>query len=234
MSNLNFLHFDTALKDISTDDPFNCTLTLANPMRHVKKIYLKSCEIPIGFFNIRESYTFSFRIKFPVIAYKTQTVTVSNTNSTNPTNSGIYGGGGIILTPVDGPPTTITQPIVSPISGGKNYNWSPEAVSNYVLNGIVPVSGSNNGSDGVLFQINVIPGNYTIDSLIAYINTAIDKIYQKCFTDLELMNDFNTSPTLTKLTVRYRCVSCWVCSIQLLCRFYCTSKKGFSFGFILL
>ena len=71
MSNLNFLHFDTALKDTSTDDPFNCTLTLANPMRHVKKIYLKSCEIPIGFFNIRESYTFSFRIKFPIIAYKT-------------------------------------------------------------------------------------------------------------------------------------------------------------------
>jgi hypothetical protein len=206
MSNLNFLHFDTALKDISTDDPFNCTLTLANPMRHVKKIYLKSCEIPIGFFNIRESYTFSFRIKFPVIAYKLQTVVVNNNNGNGatPTNSGIYGGGGLIATPVDPDPTnttTITQPIVSPLTGGKNYNWSPEAVSNYVLNGIVPVSGSNNGSDGVLFQINVIPGNYTIDSLIAYINTAIDKIYQKCFTDLELMNDFNTSPTLTKLTV---------------------------------
>ena len=203
MSNLNFLHFDTALKDTSTDDPFNCTLTLANPMRHVKKIYLKSCEIPIGFFNIRESYTFSFRIKFPIIAYKTQTVTVSNNtnNDTTPENSGnIYGG--IAATPEDPTYTTnITRPIVSPVTGGKNYNWSPEAASNYVLNGIVPVSGSNNGSDGVLFQINVIPGNYTIDTLITYINTAIDKIYQKCFTDLELMNDYNTSPTLTKLTV---------------------------------
>jgi hypothetical protein len=112
----------------------------------------------------------------------------NNTNNTNNNNSNNNGA-------------TVQQPIVSPISGGKNYNWSPEAVSNYLLNGIVPVSGSNNGSDGVLFQITVIPGNYTIDGLITYINTAIDKIYQKCFTDLELMNDFSTSPTLTKLTV---------------------------------
>ena len=64
MSNLNFLHFDTALKDTSTDDPFNCTLTLANPMRHVKKIYLKSCEIPIGFSIFGNRTLFHLELNF--------------------------------------------------------------------------------------------------------------------------------------------------------------------------
>jgi len=209
MSNLNFLHFDTALKDVSSDDPFNCSLTLANPLRGVKRIYLKSCEIPIGFFNIRETYSFAFSMKIPVSAYKTQTVTVNNNNNgsgTTPTNSGIYGGGGLIATPTDGPnttptTTTIQEPIVSPLTGGKNYNWSPEAVNNYLINGLVPVNGVSNNGDGTLFSIKVVPGNYTIDTLLTYINTAIDKIYQRCVTDLQLKSDFSTSPTLTKLTV---------------------------------
>ncbi len=28
---------------------------LSNPIRNIKKIYLKSCEIPLGFFNIRKA-----------------------------------------------------------------------------------------------------------------------------------------------------------------------------------
>jgi len=160
MSNLNFLHFDTAFKDSPTDDPFNCCLTLANPLRKVKKIYLKSCEIPIGFFNIRETYNFSFRMRFPASAYQSGTEI-----------------------------------------GGKIYTFSPNVANNYLINNVVPVSGTIDGSYGALFSIDVVPGNYTIDSLLTYLNTGIDKIYQKCIIDLQIKSDFNTSPNLTKLTV---------------------------------
>jgi hypothetical protein len=164
MSNLNFLHFDTALKDVSSDDPFNCSLTLANPLRGVRRIYLKSCEIPIGYFNIRESYNFSFNMKIPVSAYKTQTVTVyiNNINDfvATPLHIVLYGGGGLIATPTDGPnttptTTTIQQPIVSPLTGGKNYNWSPEAVNNYLINGIVPVNGGSYNKMELYFQLKL-------------------------------------------------------------------------------
>lgn len=59
---LSFLHFDTAFRTDIRDDPFNCTLILANPLRKLKKIYLKSCEIPLGFFNFRDSSEFSFTV----------------------------------------------------------------------------------------------------------------------------------------------------------------------------
>lgn len=62
MSNLHFLHFDTSFRNNPQDDPFNCTLQLANPLRNVKKIYLKSCEIPLGFLNVRDANEFSFTI----------------------------------------------------------------------------------------------------------------------------------------------------------------------------
>ena len=57
---LHFLHFDTSMRTDPKEDPFNCTLVLANPMRKIKKIYLKSCEIPLGFFNVRTSNEFTF------------------------------------------------------------------------------------------------------------------------------------------------------------------------------
>jgi hypothetical protein len=60
---LQFLHFDTSLRTDPTDDPFNCTLTLANPLRNIKKIYLKSCEIPLGFFNFRSANDLFFTMR---------------------------------------------------------------------------------------------------------------------------------------------------------------------------
>jgi hypothetical protein len=190
MPNLTFLHFDTAWRSNQSDDPFNCILTLASPIRGIKKIYLKSCEIPIGFFNIRFPYVFSFYMQFPINAYKTQTV------AQTPSNSGIYGG--VIATPVDG---NIQIPIIPPSTGSRNYNWTPSQVNNYLLNGTVPVNGSNNNSNQSLISITVIPGNYTIDTLITYINTAIASIYQQIVNDLHLTDEFNVIPTLTKNTV---------------------------------
>ena len=49
MPEISFVHFDTSLRDDLTDDPFHCSLILSNPIRNIKKIYLKSCEIPWAF-----------------------------------------------------------------------------------------------------------------------------------------------------------------------------------------
>ena len=57
---VTFLHFDSAYRTNRNDDPFKSSFTLANSIRNVKKIYLKSAEIPCGFFNIRSPQIFSF------------------------------------------------------------------------------------------------------------------------------------------------------------------------------
>ena len=54
---VDYLHFDTY--DATTlTSPFNCSFQLANPLKKVNKIYLKSAEIPVGWFNIRTEQTF--------------------------------------------------------------------------------------------------------------------------------------------------------------------------------
>jgi hypothetical protein len=59
---LEFYHFDTTnqwnpsfqqIFNNSNSSPFNLTLTLPNQIDKVKRIYLKSIEMPIGFTNIR-------------------------------------------------------------------------------------------------------------------------------------------------------------------------------------
>ena len=54
MKHLQFLNFDTNL--ISTTTPFDCNFQLADPLRRVKRIYLKSVELPINFFNVRSNF----------------------------------------------------------------------------------------------------------------------------------------------------------------------------------
>ena len=110
-------------------------------------------------------------MQFPINAYKTQTV------AQTPSNGGINAIA--IGTPVDG---YIQTPIVDPSTGSRNYNWTPSQVNNYLLNGTVPVNGSTNNSNQSLISITVIPGNYTIDTLITYINTAIATIYKSLMT----------------------------------------------------
>jgi hypothetical protein len=62
IEHLQFLHFDTynqwfstiqALINNTNSTPFNCTLNLPYQLTKVKKIYLKSVELPVGFYNIR-------------------------------------------------------------------------------------------------------------------------------------------------------------------------------------
>ena len=62
MPHLEFYHFDTTnqwnpsfqqIFNNSNSSPFNLTLTLPNQINKVKRIYLKSIEMPIGFTNIR-------------------------------------------------------------------------------------------------------------------------------------------------------------------------------------
>jgi hypothetical protein len=62
IEHLQFLHFDTynqwfstiqALISNTNSTPFNCTLNLPYQLTKVKKIYLKSVELPVGFYNIR-------------------------------------------------------------------------------------------------------------------------------------------------------------------------------------
>ena len=62
MHNLEFLHFDTTgqwnatfqqLFNRSNDHPFSLTFNLPTQINNIKKIYLKSIELPVGFTNIR-------------------------------------------------------------------------------------------------------------------------------------------------------------------------------------
>ena len=57
---ISFIHFDSAQRNNKDQDPFKSSFKLANSIRNVKKIYLKSAEIPCGFFNIRTPQIFSF------------------------------------------------------------------------------------------------------------------------------------------------------------------------------
>ena len=203
---LRFLHFDTSLRTDIKDDPFQCTLTLASPIRNIKKIYLKSCEIPVGFFNIRQPYTFSFYMTFPLSAYTLKQV--PNPEYTgNSIPGGIYGGSGsLIITPVDpsNTPEFISVPVVNPNTSGRNmnYNWSEETVNNYIATINAPsVSELANGGNRSFIKIDLVPGNYTIDTVLNTINTAIDNVYQKLATQLALKTEYKVSPTLTKVTV---------------------------------
>jgi hypothetical protein len=69
MSHKSLLHFDTVnatLASISnqtssatTSNGYNCSFKLPTPMRNVKKLSLKSMEIPVTFYNIRTGSTTS-------------------------------------------------------------------------------------------------------------------------------------------------------------------------------
>ena len=56
-STLSFLHFDTADATIKRS-PFNCNFQLATPIKHLYKVFFKSVELPVGWYNIREDQEF--------------------------------------------------------------------------------------------------------------------------------------------------------------------------------
>jgi hypothetical protein len=159
MPKLSFLHFDTRLKDNQNDDPFQCSLTLASPIRDVKKIYLKSCEIPVGFFNIRERSDFTFTLA--------------------PSNPSLI---------ANGPITTTTPVIQSPVV----LTSVPNSKNNYMATQTTPTRDIVSFKTEVInvvgltypttFTITIVPGNYTVDTLISYINTEIASLYDSVRT----------------------------------------------------
>ena len=58
MQNKQILHSDTIYANIKKDNnPFQIKFILRETLRNVSRIYLKSCEIGIGVFNIRAPYS---------------------------------------------------------------------------------------------------------------------------------------------------------------------------------
>ena len=60
---VDYLNFDSIYSTDTINDSFDTTFTLNQKYRNIKKIYLKNCEIPIGFPNVRSS-NFSNVLRF--------------------------------------------------------------------------------------------------------------------------------------------------------------------------
>ena len=81
MHNFQFLNFDTNL--ISASTPFNCQFVLSDPLRRIKRIYLKSVELPINFYNVRSNFNTFYMTLYKTsatTAFKGITITIPNGN----------------------------------------------------------------------------------------------------------------------------------------------------------
>jgi len=52
----SYIHIHT--KDKVSGTPFDCTVTLQQPLQKIRSVELVSAEVPIGFYNIREPYNY--------------------------------------------------------------------------------------------------------------------------------------------------------------------------------
>ena len=177
MTSLQFLHFDTRLRTDPNDDPFNCTLTLASPLRNIKKIYLKSCEIPLGFFNFRSANEFKFT------AYTTdydQPIKFGNT----------------VFTP------TSNHVILTSIPVAQNYYFSKDIPATRTIVTDEPTNSQvNTDCFPLTYKITVPSGNYSIDSLLEYINEEIKEL-NKVMKSKNINNSLGDPPLyVTKLSL---------------------------------
>ena len=179
---LHFLHFDTSLRTDINDDPFNCTLILANPIRKIKKIYLKSCEIPLGFFSFRESSEFSFTVS-------------TFENNWNP----IYykDNANHLVQPTTNPITLTSTPVA------QNFYFSQASTPIRTVTTAQPFDTTNNVNDPanlqwaldcfpMTYKIIIPTGNFTIDSLLAYLNQELQQLHL-------IMQSLHLNPNLTTL-----------------------------------
>jgi len=168
-STIQFYHFDTQQRDNLADDPFQCQFTLSNPLRKVKKIYLKSCEIPVGYFNIRTYQYFEFTTAY-FAQYDTFDANTLATFRYRPTWSNSY-----------------NKP-------------AQDSDSNYTFTTAItgPSGVTDAQRDIYKFSIGVVPGNYTIYSLIKYINDAIVRM----ISIGSKLADLNANMTATLSTIR--------------------------------
>jgi hypothetical protein len=138
---INYVHFDTQQREDLTTDSFSCELKISNPLRNVKKIYLKSAEIPVGFFNIRETQYFEY--------------VSSHINYTdiNPSTLRVYG----------------CKPNYE-----NNYFKDEDHDDLYFVTRPIKASPSSTltpqQENAYKISIAISPGNYTIKTLLDYIN----------------------------------------------------------------
>ena len=175
--NISFVHFDTSLRDDLTDDPFHSSLVLSNPIRNIKKIYLKSCEIPLGFFNIRVASDFVF--------------TMFHRDMSEPMTFG-----DLTFTPVFNEIELLSKPKAQNSYFTKDINpvrtvkpWTPFTNETNIY--CFPLT----------YRITVPPGNYGIESLLEYINEEILQL-NKLLNAVKVNRNLDDLPVyLTTLTL---------------------------------
>ncbi len=147
-----FVDFDTSLRTDITDDPFHCSLVLSNPIRNIKKIYLKSCEIPLGFFNIRKASEFIFTLDHRDIEEPMKFVDLTFT------------------------PVLHEIELVSKPKAQSSY-FTRDFTPVRTVKPLTPLTNETNiYCFPLTYKITIPPGNYGIESLIEYINEEIKEL----------------------------------------------------------
>jgi hypothetical protein len=169
-STIQFYHFDTTQKDDVTTDSFSCELTLSNPLRKVKKIYLKSAEIPIGVFNIRENQYFEY------------------------SSSHLQPIGANYASVFDNVAAYNYRPTFT-----NNYNLSEDLDSFYTY---TPLSGVS-PQDTKIYRVSIaiVPGNYTITTLLIYINDKLRKMFNLFRTNFLAITAYTEIPSFVLSTI---------------------------------
>jgi len=176
---LTFLHFDTAQRNNINSDPFNASFNLSNSIRNIKKIYLKSCEIPCGYYNIRTPQIFSFILNPPSSSTLTGSIQPASM-SYIPIQTNNFG---LVVNDSNNAYSGFNPILVSLLGNNNIFHTQNIKVNNYPI------------------QINItVPiGNYTIDSLISYINSCIINLYLTYNNQYDALA--TVCPNLTKVLV---------------------------------
>lgn len=169
---ISFIHFDSAQRNNKDEGPFKSSFKLANSIRNVKKIFLKSAEIPCGFFNIRTPQIFSFVIS-----------SIKNIGDISRLAS-------ITYTPIE----NTNFNIVVSTANNASANQNP-----YCPFFIYPPTRNIIENETIMFKIVIPIGNYSIDSLLAYINSAINNLYSIFYIQFNILG--TTCPVLSKVSV---------------------------------
>ena len=166
---INYLHFDTAQREDLSTDSFSCELKLSNPLRNVKKIYLKSVEMPVGFFNIRETQYFEYvssHIYDP--NFNQRTISVLGVFAYKPTYENNY---------VTDELNTYVHSYTRPIKATPSTPLTPQQQNAYKVSIAIP------------------PGNYTITTLLSYINDKLSLMFTLHEPTFQKIVGFPYTPT---------------------------------------
>lgn len=170
-STLSFIHFDTTDATMKKSS-FDCTFQLATPIKHLYKVYLKSVELPVGWFNVREDQLFQIVYTNSLGLFLGSNALVqaqfNNVNITTIANTA-YGPFYVIPVQFIVPASTysleslitfINNNIISFINDCKNINPNFTKLEGLYAMG-VPISGDYYSNAQITFQpgFSVIIGN---------------------------------------------------------------------------